>query len=128
YLTSGGSAGHSGVWLLEAQEGINTAAEGRYWQVATSIHDTDGGRKERSEGDSEGDGSLDFRNQSYTTSEEKIVDYLVTIGEGVNAAKIRRETKINGTSTKAALDSLVNQGFIEKTEEAGTATLYYSLV
>lgn len=36
WMNFGGSAGHSGLWALDAHEGVTDGSESRYWDVSLS--------------------------------------------------------------------------------------------
>lgn len=108
WLTVGGSAGHSGLWGLDIDEG--NQADGRKWAVAVREGDTV--KQEKSERN-HNSGRKTHNPQDDKT---KILNALRKFPKGETFTKIRSKTKLHTDRVTAALESLTADGTVVECE------------
>lgn len=114
WLAAGGSAGHSGLWQIDVEEGPNSAAEGREYQISVRAGD----RNDVHSADHE----QSFRHAGRRTHESRKSAVLATLpdqesgGSGITRSEISRRTGLNAHNLDTVLGSLEAEGLLARGE------------
>lgn len=110
YLSVGGSAGHSGLWGLDIDEGIGH--DHRHWNVdLLDVRDIRAGQEERKLG------AKDARDQAQAEALlKRLVGLLLKTPEGETTRKLRELVGAGDTALNRAIAMGVDQGHIEPCE------------
>ncbi len=112
WLTAGGSAGHSGLWGLDVEEGRRDASEGRYWDV--SVRPASDVRAE-TKGNRQAE-----RQREKAAKFEKDLDAaaqaLDAHPEGATRTRLREYCGMNATRFGPLIAELERRGIAEKCE------------
>jgi hypothetical protein len=97
WLRVGGSAGHSGLWELDIEEGQNDASTGRDWEVVCNAHTRE---------------PADEEPEDFTTLQRhkwQIIDAMKEFPEGETKRKIRDRSGLNSKYFDAAFAELIEE-------------------
>lgn len=110
WLTSGGSAGHSGLWALDVDEGTRQSDGGRFWNVRVSEPD-----EARSEAQSKREADRNARAEErarnrLTADINRLCGAMAKYPNGETERTIRATAGISGTRFTAAIAELIQTG------------------
>jgi len=106
WMVAGGSAGHSGLWGLDIEEGVYHPDEPRFWQVDILNADE---TREAAEGQREKD-RQDRARKRLDQDKQKVVDVLAKYPAGETAKVLRETAGLNPSRFKPALAELLEDG------------------
>lgn len=111
-MTAGGSAGHSGAWALDINEGAADAAAGRMWDVTVrSFSELDADDADRKEQQRE-----ERRLEQLTDDKQKVCRVLAKHSEGLTKTALRDRVSISGGRFATVLATMLNDGEIVPTQ------------
>lgn len=112
WLYFGGSAGHSGLFGLNIEEGIQEDEGGRKWEV-----DVISAQEARAESRSSQEQQKGIRDDAiFEANLEKVTEALKALGGEATKSKIRNQAILSPDKTEQALLHLVSEGVIEQVE------------
>lgn len=109
WLTVGGSAGHSGLWALDIEEGTNNAAEGRMWDVRVAT-----GRDERQAAERRREQKANDKEQrTRDLVKRKLAEALKQYPDGQTKSTLASAIGRSNTKAGEAIHTLLVEGRIE---------------
>jgi hypothetical protein len=105
----GGSAGHSGLWAVDIQEGQNTAAEGRTYTVAVQEARV---AREAAQAEREDRRRQQAESKQAATLSNKVerVRKVLKVNDGLTQRQIREAAGLSNTNVVEALNLLIDRG------------------
>ena len=114
WLSVGGSAGHSGLWGLNIDEGTRQSPGGRYWDATlVSAHDAYEERHEAAEAASEAQKQKQQERRE-DKQRQAVLRAMARFPDGETARAIRDLACIRQQTTQDILESLVEEGLAER--------------
>jgi hypothetical protein len=112
WMNFGGSAGHSGLWALDANEGVTDGSEGRYWDVALAkaadVRDEADKRKAEQKAEQ--------ANQQLQDDRRAVCDVLAQHPDGISWTKALRDAKVSNRRWDVVRDTMLDEGDVEACE------------
>lgn len=116
WMSVGGSAGHSGLWGLNVNEGTRDLESGRFWEV--EVISAKSAYAQRSQAEEES--NEERKKQQQETRDEKqrtaILDALKLFPDGETVRVIRELAGVSGAVASRHLAELVAEGIVEECE------------
>lgn len=113
WLSVGGSAGHSGLWGVNIDEGTRQEERGRKWEVEViSSGEANADRAAAAELDKDRrqDAKVELKLSKHR---EAVWQALLQHPDGESMTALRRESKLNPDNFQPAIDELVDDGLVE---------------
>jgi hypothetical protein len=109
WVNYGGSAGHSGLWAVDIQEGQNTAAEGRTYTVAVQEARV---AREAAQAEREDRRRQQAESKQAATLSNKVerVRKVLKVNDGLTQRQIREAAGLSNTNVVEALNLLIDRG------------------
>lgn len=116
WLTTGGSAGHSGLWALDVDEGHRDDAGGRKWAV--EVFSAKEARAAAADEQQQKKGERKEQEQSAQINRDmgKLRDKLANYPEGVTLTKLCQKARVPNGRGRLAIEAMVENGEAEECE------------
>lgn len=119
WFSYGGSAGHSGCWAVDIEEGSNDASQGRSYRVSVAAQS-----EAIQESIEQQEAAREARRQSQEEAKTKEyarkIWHAMPAGEPLTQSNIRTLTGLSGTNAPRGIGYLLRNGFIEETTKMVT--------
>ncbi|MGV3483344.1 MAG: bifunctional DNA primase/polymerase [Planctomycetaceae bacterium] len=116
WMSVGGSAGHSGLWGIDIDEGIRDDPGGRRWDVSV-LDAGDAFDKRDALSESQTEERQERRKQSkFDRNKQRIVEVLAGAGDGESLRGVCTAAGMRDRTAKEALEMLVDEGVVETCE------------
>lgn len=113
WLSSGGSAGHSGLWGLDIEEGSRTDPQGRRWDVSIDGASAVIAEKISQKETAKEQQAREKEERTLRADAEKMLRNYRLKTDGDTEKSIREKSRLSGARAGAANDFLLAQGLIE---------------
>lgn len=118
WMSVGGSAGHSGLWGLNIEEGTRQDAAGRHWEVEVIAASDAFAQRDESKERAKEERKLRRDESRHDALRQAVIDLLRTSADGETERAIRERLRLSGPRCRATLDALVAERAIEACEVA----------